>query len=122
MSALAWIAVAGFAGSLTYIAWMVRTAPLHDADERPVDEVQDDPRPGEVLREAWADTAQVYAVADTVSAQWAYIEAGRMYPVISERGSSFHIKMPEGRSMLCLWNGCAHLEGGNWIRIEGGAA
>jgi hypothetical protein len=52
MSTLAWIAVAGFAGSLTYIAWLVSTAPLHDADERPVDEVQDDPRPAQVLREA----------------------------------------------------------------------
>jgi hypothetical protein len=51
MSALAWIAVAGFAGSLAYIAWLVWSAPLHDADERPVDEVQDDPRPAQVLRQ-----------------------------------------------------------------------
>ncbi|CAB4137704.1 hypothetical protein UFOVP319_61 [uncultured Caudovirales phage] len=40
-------------GSLAFMYRMVSTAPLYDADERPVDEVQDDPRPGDVLREGW---------------------------------------------------------------------
>ena len=42
-------------GSLALMYRMVATAPLYDADERPVDEVQDDPRPAQVLRDYWAD-------------------------------------------------------------------
>jgi hypothetical protein len=53
MSALAWIAVAGTFIVVLYVAWawMLWSAPLYDADERPVDEVQDDPRPAQVLRQ-----------------------------------------------------------------------
>ena len=42
-------------GALGIMTVLVIRAPLVDENERPIDEVQDDPRPGEVLRAAWAD-------------------------------------------------------------------
>lgn len=42
-------------GCTAIVVCCAALAPLFDENELPIDEVQDDPRPGEVLRAAWAD-------------------------------------------------------------------
>lgn len=52
---LPWVGIVVVAGSLAAMLVLARNAPLYDENERPVDEVQDDPRPAQVLRDYWAD-------------------------------------------------------------------
>lgn len=60
-----------------------------------------------------------YAVADEVPQSSPYIIAGKQYEVSEEFEGGFHIYAEKGRKPFCLWRGCAHLEGGDWRRVEG---
>jgi len=51
MTTLVCIAAAGTIAAVAYMSWEFLTAPLVDENERMIDEVQDDPRPAQVLRE-----------------------------------------------------------------------
>ena len=61
----------------------------------------------------------VYAIADEVPESSPYIIAGKQYEVSAEFEGRFHIYAEKGLKPLCLWHGCAHLEGGDWRRVEG---
>lgn len=59
----------------------------------------------------------VYAVADQAPAS-GYIIPGKPYKAIdSNADGSFGIKAENGRDILCLWTGCAHLYGLDWRRV-----
>jgi hypothetical protein len=59
----------------------------------------------------------VYAVADEAPAR-AYIIPGKPYAAIdSIDARSFGIRAENGRDILCLWTGCAHLYGLDWRRV-----
>lgn len=62
--------------------------------------------------------AKVYAVAYDMPASTPYFIAGKEYPVFDDHIGSFRVADEDGESLLCLWEGCAHLEGGDWTRVE----
>lgn len=68
-------------------------------------------------------TKPVYAVADVVPEGSAdFLTAGKQYKTISDSECGFWVVADDGEEHCFLWNGCAHLDGGNWRRIEGEGA
>ena len=63
---------------------------------------------------------KVYAYTDTVPASTPYITAGKRYEVLAEdkEEGSFRAYSESGHLGFYLWEGCAHLDGGNWTREE----
>jgi len=47
-----------------------------------------------------------------------YLTAGRLYPVVENRGIGFDIASDALHALRCLWEGCAHLSGGDWEMVE----
>ena len=45
-----------------------------------------------------------------------YITPNKEYLVVKDDGKLFRVA--DNEIGLCLWNGCAHLNGGQWKRIE----
>lgn len=69
----------------------------------------------------------IYAIAKKVPERnTGVIEAGKAYKVLGEElGGLFHIQCDlfsqrTGENVIidCLWEGCAHLDGENWTRVE----
>lgn len=58
-----------------------------------------------------------YAIAPE-SADRAYLTPGKAYEVRNDDGVSFDITDDVGDGHFCLWNGCAYLDGGDWIKSE----
>lgn len=64
-----------------------------------------------------SDTSKVYARYDgdrTVD----YITPEKMYEVSHDDGKIFHAINDDGVDMFCVWEGCAHLDNGDWTRVE----
>lgn len=63
---------------------------------------------------------KVYAYTDTVPASTPYLTAGKRYEVDSRDWGTLMFKAiaNDGGEIFCLWESCAHLEGGNWTREE----
>lgn len=62
---------------------------------------------------------KVYAYTDTVPETTSYLTAGKRYEVLHEgEGGLFLAYSDSGNYGAFLWEGCAHLEGGNWTREE----
>ena len=62
----------------------------------------------------------VYAIADEVPESSPYIIAGKRYEAKDQpEPGLFTIKDENNGTRSCLWEGCAHLEFGNWRRVEG---
>ena len=63
--------------------------------------------------------ATLFAVADEVPASVGYLTAGKQYEVLpTSDNTAFLIVGDAGFKSYCLWEGCAHLDGGNWQRVE----
>lgn len=54
-----------------------------------------------------------YVIAPCSSSD--YITKGKKYLVIEQNSGHFIIINDRGTTSLCLWKGCAHLRGYNWI-------
>lgn len=61
---------------------------------------------------------KVYAVAEKVPAYVDYLTAGKLYEVSDADDNRFNLQTDEGGLNFCLWTKCAHLNGGNWTRLE----
>lgn len=47
-----------------------------------------------------------------------YLTADSDYRLTHEAGPRFWVLDDEGDEISCLWEGCAHLSGGEWTRVE----
>jgi len=48
-----------------------------------------------------------------------YLTAGKRYEVLREETiRGFYITDNDGDEIYCLWDGCGHLDGGDWTREE----
>jgi len=48
-----------------------------------------------------------------------YLIAGKRYPVLKDDGILFETKPDHGNPTIsCLWTGCAHIDGGDWTRVD----
>lgn len=47
-----------------------------------------------------------------------YITAGRRYEVTPVDEQVFKIRDDDGDLLFCLWRGCAHIDYGDWQRVE----
>ena len=62
---------------------------------------------------------RVYAVAESVPDDVPYLTAGKRYAVLdSDNKNQVRITDDEGDVVFISWNDCAHLNGGNWTRVE----
>lgn len=60
---------------------------------------------------------KVYAYTDTVPEGSSYV-TGKRYEVINDDGRLFEAYRSEHDLGYHLWEGCPHLQGGNWTREE----
>jgi hypothetical protein len=60
---------------------------------------------------------KLYAVADVVPAEIGYLTAGKLYPVLGTEENLFEVIDDGGEECSFLWNGCNHLDGGNWRKV-----
>lgn len=69
------------------------------------------------------EVADVLAIAPaTLENSVNDITAGKAYPVVRGDDDTFVIRDDAGDRIFCLWEGCAHLVGGNWTRSAATAA
>jgi hypothetical protein len=47
---------------------------------------------------------------------YGYLTPGKKYEILESDKISFQILSDTGIKMFCLWEGCGHLSGGDWIR------
>ena len=59
-----------------------------------------------------------YAVAREVSEGGTYLDAGKRYEVSQDGDTIFRFLDDYGDEIIASWGGCAHLDGGNWHRVE----
>ena len=59
---------------------------------------------------------KVYALAPEGCKSW--LTAGKVYPAQIESAYAFSAVADYGKSVSALWEGCAHLNGGDWQRLE----
>lgn len=63
--------------------------------------------------------ATIYAIAPLTAKGEHALTPCRAYEVVAEDGlGGFRIFADGGYPMLCLWSGCAHLNGGDWTRAK----
>lgn len=63
----------------------------------------------------------IYAIPsrDAVDELGRYFIGGKKYPVLrGEDQHGFYAVDEYGGTLCCLWEDCAHLDGGNWQRVE----
>lgn len=56
------------------------------------------------------------AITDSVPAGLGYLTDGKAYDILEDDGRLFTIVDDQGDEIDCLWEGCAHLDGGNWSK------
>ena len=59
-----------------------------------------------------------YAIPETVPDDRNYLTAGKRYRVVKENDTFFAACIEDGRTFVSQWQQSAHLNGGNWTRIE----
>ncbi len=60
-----------------------------------------------------------YAIADKVPASARdYLTPGKPYLALNPDKRGFDIVAHVVNDVFCLWEGCQHLDGGNWRRVE----
>lgn len=59
-----------------------------------------------------------YASFDFYEGYPTYHTPQKRYLVRNDTGTAFEIMGDNGHISVCLWHGCAHLDGGNWIRHD----
>lgn len=62
----------------------------------------------------------IYAIFDHYEGHPRYLTPGKRYETRADpdSGNCFTLTDDAGDEILCCWNGCAHLDGHDWIRHE----
>jgi hypothetical protein len=61
---------------------------------------------------------KTYAIPEKVPDDIDYLTAGKRYEVTEILGGLFAITDDDGDRIDCQWEGSAHLNGGNWTRVD----
>jgi len=73
--------------------------------------------PSSVFERVTVEPTPTHAVFNSDREHYS-LESGRLYPITDWTGTSFYVVKPDGSTMFCLTENCAHIEPAQWTLVH----